>query len=327
MTNTHAPDTASLDAAPPSRRLPPLAALRFFAVAARTGSFTRAAEELCVTQGAVSRQVLLLEEFYGQPLFLRQARGLVLTESGQLLAQTASTALEQIARTTQVLRRRMELRELRFMMPTCVMLWAMPLVMRLQARHPGFRIAVSTTLSHALDEERFDAGIVYERLDAALPRHRLLFAERLTPVCSPRMTQVAQGAQALRVPADLARSVLLHARPDHQDWRQWLDAARLDQIDPAAGLDFQTLDLSNSAAAEGYGVALGDRVIAQPAIESGRLCAPFDIDVETGYGYFLRWHESHADRDEILHLGEMFREALREAAGTTGAVRPLLRQG
>lgn len=317
MTNAHAPDAAAAEQAAPNRRLPPLAALRFFAVAARSGSFTRAAEELCVTQGAVSRQVLLLEEFYGQALFLRQARGLVLTDAGQLLAQTASAALEQIAQVTQVLRRRMEARELRFMMPTCAMLWAMPLLMRFQARHPGFRIAVSTTLSHALDEERFDAGIVYERLDTALPRHRLLFAERLTPVCSPRLTQ---GATALRLPQDLARSVLLHARPDHQDWRQWLDVAQLDQIDPGAGIDFQTLDLSNSAAAEGYGVALGDRVIAQPAIDSGRLCAPFAIDVETGCGYFLRWHESHAERPEILHLGAMFSDALQHgAAGAVGA--------
>jgi LysR family glycine cleavage system transcriptional activator len=318
MMNTHAPYSPNVpnapepaDTAAPSKRLPPLAALRFFAVAARTGSFTRAAEELCVTQGAVSRQVLLLEEFYGQALFLRQARGLVLTDAGQLLAQTASAALEQIAQVTQVLRRRIEARELRFMMPTCAMLWAMPLVMDFQARHPGFRIAVNTTLSHELDEERFDAGIVYERLDTTLPRHRLLFAERLTPVCSPRLMQ---GPQALRMPQDLARSVLLHARPDHQDWRQWLAAAQLDQIDAARGLDFQTLDLSNSAAAEGYGVALGDRVIAQPAIASGRLCAPFSIDAETGCGYFLRWHESHAERPEVLWLAEMFSDALPKAA-------------
>ncbi len=320
MMNTHAPDAAGGEPAPPSRRLPPLTALRFFAVAARSGSFTRAAEELCVTQGAVSRQVLLLEEFYGQALFLRQARGLVLTDAGQLLAQTANTALEQIAQTTLVLRRRMEVRELRFMIPTCAMLWAMPLLMRFQARHPGFRIAMSTTLSHVLDEQRFDAGIVYERLDTTLPRHRLLFVERLMPVCSPRLMQ---GAQALRVPKDLARCVLLHARPDHQDWRLWLDAAHLDEIDPAGGLDFQTLDLSNSAAAEGYGVALGDRVIAQPAIESGRLCAPFANDVETGYGYFLHWHESHTERAEILHLGEMFSEALREVDGNDARSRLL----
>jgi len=113
--------------------------------------------------------------------------------------------------------------------------------------------------------------------------------------------------------------VLLHARPDHQDWRLWLDVAHLDQIDPAVGLDFQTLDLSNSAAAEGYGVALGDCVVARPAIESGRLCAPFSIEVQTGYGYFLRWHESHAERAEILHLGEMFNDALGQTMGSDGA--------
>lgn len=323
MTPAHAPAAAVTEAVSQSRLLPPLAALRCFAVAARTGSFTRAAEELCVTQGAVSRQVLLLEEFYGQALFLRQARGLALTEAGQLLAQTARSALDQIAQTTRVLRRRMEAQALRFMVPTCAMLWAMPLLMRFQARHPGFRIAVSTTLSHALDEDRFDAGIVYDRLDNPLPQQRLLFAERLTPVCSPRLTQ---GAHALRRPKDLARSVLLHARPDHEDWRQWLGAAQLHEIDPAIGLDFQTLDLSNTAAAEGYGVALGDQVIGRPAIDSGRLCAPFALDVATGHGYFLRWQAPHAERAEIAHLAELFAGALSEQPDDGAAPRVLLRQ-
>ncbi|MGJ7496766.1 LysR substrate-binding domain-containing protein [Variovorax sp. RT4R15] len=323
MTTTHAPGANGPDAVSPSRLLPPLAALRCFAVAARTGSFTRAAEELCVTQGAVSRQVLQLEEFYGQALFLRQARGLVLTDAGRLLASTARSALDQIAQTTRVLRRRMEAPELRFMVPTCAMLWAMPLLMRFQGRHPGFRIAVSTTMSHHLDDDRFDAGIVYDRLDAPAPHQRLLFAERLTPVCSPRLTH---GAQALRRPKDLARSVLLHARTDHEDWRQWLEAAQLHEIDPALGLDFQTLDLSNSAAAEGYGVALGDRVIGQPAIDSGRLCAPFDFEVTTGHGYFLRWQEAHAERAEIAHLAELFGDALREQLDGAAPQASLLRK-
>lgn len=324
MTSAHAPGSPGPDAAAPPtphKLLPPLAALRCFEVAARTGSFTRAAQELCVTQGAVSRQVLLLEEFYGQALFLRQARGLVLTEAGELLAHTARSALDQIAQTTRVLRRRMETRELRFMVPTCAMLWAMPLLMRFQARHPGFRIAVSTTMSHDLDENRFDAGIVYDRLDDERIHQRLLFAERLTPVCSPRLMT---GAQALQRPVDLAHSVLLHARADHEDWRQWLDAAKLHEIDPARGLDFQTLDLSNTAAAEGYGVALGDNVIGRPAIDSGRLCAPFDVDVATGNGYFLRWEQAHAERPEISHLVELFGNALRESDSSTP--RGLLRQ-
>lgn len=311
MTHAHAPDAA--EAASPSRLLPPLAALRCFTVAAKTGSFTRAAEELCVTQGAISRQVLQLEEFYGQPLFLRQARGLALTEAGRQLEETARVAFDQIAQTTRVLRRRLEARELRFMVPTCAMLWAMPLLMRFQARHPGFRIAVTTTLSHAMDADVFDIGIVYDRLDDRRPHQKLLFAERLTPVCSSRLLE---GARALRQPQDLVHGVLLHARTDHADWRLWLDAARLSDIDPASGLDFETLDMSNTAAAEGYGVALGDRIIARPALDSGRLCAPFDIDVTTGQGYFLRWHEAHGERAEIVHLARQLSDAIEVDDGT-----------
>jgi LysR family glycine cleavage system transcriptional activator len=285
------------------RQLPPLTALRCFTVAARTGSFTRAAEELCVTQSAVSRQVILLEEFYGQPLFLRQARGIELTEAGRQLAETAQAALDQIARTTRLLRRRVEARELRFMIPTCAMLWAIPLVTRFTAEHPDFRIAVITTMSHVLDEEQFDGGIVYAALDSGAPRQRLLFAEMLTPVCSPRLRE---GAAALRTPAELARCVLLHARADHEDWRQWLDVARLTEVDARSGLDFQTLDSTNSAAAEGYGVALGDRLMLQRALDSARLVAPFPLDVATGKGYFMRWREQHAQREEFAQLARTF---------------------
>lgn len=311
MTTAHMTDSEFREQAAPGRMLPPLPALRVFAVAARTGSFTRAAEVLCVTQGAVSRQVLQLEAFYGQPLFLRQARGLVLTEAGRVLAETAHEAFEQIARTSRLLRRRIETSELRFMLPTCVMLWAMPLLMRFQQQHPGFRISVATTLSHTLDESRFDAGIVYERLDDLAGRRHLLFAERLTPVCSPRLTD---GVMALRRPEDLAGHVLLHARPDHADWRQWLAAAQVNGVDAAGGIDFQTLDMSNTAAAEGYGVALGDVVVARPAIDSGRLCAPIPHAVSTGFGYALHWTEGQANRPELPLLSRLFDDALGRPA-------------
>ena len=295
----------------PSQQLPPLAALRAFAVAARTGSLTVAAEALCVTQGAVSRQVLKLEAYYGLPLFRRVPRGLELTEAGRLLAQTAQEAFDEIARTSQLLRRSVETGALRFMVPTCVMLWAMPLLTAFQRRHPAVRIAVSTTLANALDPERFDAGIVYDQLDSPAPHRHPLFAERLTPVCSPRLTE---GPAALRHPGDLAHHVLLHARADHDDWRRWLCAAQLDAVDPSAGLDFQTLDLSNTAAAEGYGVALGDCVVIRSTIASGRLCTPIDFAVSTGYGYALRWSESQADRPELARLVQLFDEAVSRGA-------------
>lgn len=297
MTQMHTPPTEAAWSA--RRALPPLPALRCFVVAAQTGSFTRAAEALCVTQGAVSRQVLQLEAFYGQPLFVRQARGLALTEAGRMLEQTARVAFEQISYTSRVLNRQRASQQLRFMMPTCTMLWAMPRLMRFNDQHPALRVAVTTTLRHAMDEELFDIGIVYARLDEPHPHQQLLLAERLTPVCSSR---ALLGPKGLRQPQDLAHCTLLHARPDHEDWRLWLAAHHLPQVDYLGGLDFETLDMSNNAAAEGYGVALGDRVMARSAIEAGRLCAPFALDVATGYGFFLRWHEVHRQRPEIALL-------------------------
>lgn len=157
-------------------------------MAAKTGNFICAVEELGVTQGAISRQVLQIENFYGQPLFLRQARGLTLTEASRQLEETARVAFDQIAQTTRALCRRLEARELRFMLPTCAMLWTMPLLTPFLACRPRFRISVITTLFHATDANVFDIGIVYDRLDN--PR---LHRKRTNPADRRLWLDAAQG--------------------------------------------------------------------------------------------------------------------------------------
>lgn len=259
---------------PRARTLPPLHALRCFAVAARNGSFTAAARELQVTQGAISQQIQGLERFLGTALFVRSPRGLTLTPAGEQLASVADDCFGRLQQVTNRLRRQSG--DIALMLPTCVMRWAMPRLMDLQVRHPELRLQLNTTIRHSVDfdQDPYDAAIVY----AAAPPDgaALLFREELTPVCAPALAG-----------QDLARLTLLHATPDHRDWRQWLEAAALTEIDARAGQNFETLDMSMNAAAEGYGIAMGDVTIAAADLASGRLARPFARTIETGAAYYF----------------------------------------
>jgi LysR family glycine cleavage system transcriptional activator len=284
----------------PSPRGLPLNGLRIFAVAARTGSFTAAARELLVTQGAVSQQMQALERFLGVALFKRSPRGLTLTPSGQQLAQVTE---ECFARLTQVAGRlRSRGNDIALMLPTCVMRWAMPRIMDLQARHPELRLQINTTIRHSVDfdHDPYDAAIVYAA--QAPTGATLLFAERLTPMCAAPLA--ATG---------LARLTLLHATPDHRDWRMWLENAGIDEVDSRTGQNFETLDMSMNAAAEGYGIAMGDVTIAAADLAAGRLAAPFARQVETGAAYyFVSAPQRRDDRPVTL-----IREILRTESATS----------
>lgn len=273
-----------------SRALPPLHAVRCFAIAARTGSFTAAARELLVTQGAISQQIQGLERFLGTPLFVRSPRGLTLTPGGQHLAAVADECFGRLQQVTN--RLRSQSNDIALMLPTCVMRWAMPRIMDLQAHHPELRLQINTTIRHSVDfdQDPYDAAIVY----AAQPPAdaTLLFREALTPMCAPALAR-----------SELRSATLLHATPDHRDWRQWLDAAAIADVDARSGQNFETLDMSMNAAAEGYGIAMGDVTIAASDIASGRLAQPFAHIIETGAAYyFVSAPSRRPDRPvELIH--------------------------
>ncbi|WP_186196929.1 LysR substrate-binding domain-containing protein [Burkholderia gladioli] len=262
-------------------RLPPLNALQVFVTVARHLNFTRAAEALCLTQGAVSRQIQSLEAHYGFPLFVRRAKGLALTAEGEQLLPVVS---ESFARIDDVSRRLTRQRtDLALKVPTCVMRWILPKVMQFQTEHPDLHVQMTTTWRHDVDfaTEPFDAAIVYGM--AATPEVRVvpLFAERLTPVCAPELLAerpIASGA-------DLARHTLLHPTRDHRDWRQWLAHAGIEGIDPARGPSFDTLDLATNAAMQGFGIAISDVTLIADDVAARRLARPFEAVLGTGARY------------------------------------------
>ena len=261
------------------RRLPPLNALQVFETVARHRSFTRAAEELCVTQGAVSRQILALEDYYRFALFKRHPRGLTLTPEGETLLPAVKESFARIEEVSLRLTRKQT--DLALKVPTCVMRWVLPRIMKFQSEHPDLELRITTTWRHDVDfdVEPFDAAIVYGSAPGPGVRALTLFDERLMPVCSPQLL----ADKPLACVADLARHTLLHPTRDHRDWKLWLARAGGEDVDA----DVDTLDLATNAAMQGFGVALGDATLAAEDIAAKRLVTPLDCVVESGARYYL----------------------------------------
>ncbi|WP_207483190.1 LysR substrate-binding domain-containing protein [Arenibaculum pallidiluteum] len=268
-------------------RLPSLNALHAFEAAARHQSFARAAEELHVTQGAVSRHVKLLEEELGVALFRRRPQGIELTPQGRALLPELTASFERIVRATQQVAD--PGRELRVAcQPTLASRW---LVRRLAAFRT-IRPQTQVTLGLMCDYGDFrlggyDLGISYHEMERNRPADLesvLLRREMLAPVCAP---DLLKGSVPLRGPADLAAHELLHPTRDRADWRFWLATAGMTGIDVRSGQVFQTLEMATSAAVAGLGVAIMDLLLVHEELTSGRLVVPFGPVVTEGTGYYL----------------------------------------
>ncbi|TCV91928.1 LysR substrate-binding domain-containing protein [Biostraticola tofi] len=266
--------------------LPSLDVLKTFAVVAGTLNFTHAASRLHITQGAVSRQIAGLEQQLGYPLFVRQARGLCLTEQGAQLLAPLQQALGQIASSLERVNRAPG--TLRVKCPTCAMRWLLPRVINLQNLHPEIDIALTTSISHGVNFERehFDAAVVFGRFDPKKVQALTLFDEVLTPVCIPSLWSGETDPQLA-----LANKTLLHPTRDRRDWQSWLQVAGRKALPAAKGQHFDTLDLAMTAALQGYGIAIGDVCLLESELKNGQLIAPFAACLQSGASYWLIYPE------------------------------------
>lgn len=290
------------------QRMPPLNALQAFLVVARHRSFTRAAEHLCLTQGAVSRQILALEDHYGFQLFTRLPKGLALTVEGEILLPVVSESFARIEEiSTRLTRQR---NDLALKVPTCAMRWILPKIMLFQTEYPDIQIQLTTTTRHSVDftREAFDAAIVYGAPSSKDAHALLLFDEHLTPVCAP---QILEGTKPLRTPSDLIHHTLLHPTRDHRDWHMWLKFAEATGVNPDSGQNFETLDSAMNAAAHGFGVAIGDCSLIQEDIEMKRLVIPFAQMLSTGQSYYLAYPSCVANQQKVV----FFRDWMAQQVG------------
>ena len=275
-------------------RLPPLNALRAFEAAARRLSFTKAAEELNVTPGAISQQIRQLEEFAGAPLFRRTGRQVFLTDMGQAALPLLTASFEQMTEAVHMMRAPQ--RRNRLMVSSAPSFAAKWLAHRLdgfQAQFPDAEIWISADLALVdFSGPDIDLAVRYGPGDYEGLRVDKLMSESVLPVCAPSLLE---GENAIRKPEDLTDHVLLHDEsperdPSCPDWTNWLAARTVKGVNSARGPRFNQSALVVEAAVAGRGVALAKRAIAAGDLEEGRLVAPFaDGSADIGFAYWIVW--------------------------------------
>ncbi len=292
-----------------ARRLPPLNALKAFEAAARHESFTRAAEELCVTQGAVSHQVKALEAELGLKLFNREPQRLVITEAGRDYLAVVRDALDRISTGTERLLQRQSAGVLTVSTsPNFASKWLVHRLGRFAEAHPTIDLRVSATLHH-VDFAREDIDVAVRHGDGTAPGLDVtrLLTEALFPVCSPALLL---GRNALRRPADLAGHTLLHL-DNRRDWSKWLDAAGVEDADLSRGPVLNQASMVIDAAVDGQGVALARTALAAHDLIGGRLVRPFALALPVSYAYWIVCPKATAQLPKIA----TFRDWLLAEAG------------
>lgn len=297
-----------------SRRLvPSLAALQAFEAAARHGSFTRAAEELDLTQGAVSRQVAILEEQLGVRLFERVRQRVSLTPAGAGYAQDVREALSRLAAATlSAMATRGAGGVLALaILPTFGTRWLIPRLPRFFARHPDVTINFATRILP------FD--FVLEGLDAAIhfgdpvwpgaDLHKLM-GETIVPVASPDLVARA----GLLRPVDLLGVPLLQQATRPRAWAEWLSAVELPVEKAVMGPSFEQFAMVAQAAVAGLGAAVVPRFLVEDELAAGRLVIPFDRPIESRQSYWLVHPSQKRDRPAVA----AFRSWLLEECGRAG---------
>ena len=271
------------------RKLPPLNALRAFEAAGRYLSFTGAAQELLVTQSAVSRHVGALEDWLGVKLFFRRQRGIELTARGEAYFRALSSSLDQIDHATRRVRDNTDETLLRLKLPpTFAIRWLVPRLYRFKALHPGIEVQVTTSHNPG-DFEREDVD-VFVHSEAGAPSgegYRRLFGEVLTPVCSPRLLE---SGTPLKAPEDLSRQVLLSSTNRPRDWPLWLAAAGVPGLEIGDAMTFDNAALAYQAAIDALGVVIAQKALIQDELSSGRLVAPLELQLPTQGAYYLAFH-------------------------------------
>ncbi|WP_223479208.1 transcriptional regulator GcvA [Oricola indica] len=260
------------------RRLPPLNAIRTFEAAARHGSFLKAASELHVTPGAVSRLVKSLEEHLDVELFTRSHRTVKLTEDGETYAASITQALDTISLATDRLVLGNQANVLSVCChPTVAVHWLLPRWANFHSTHPDIQIDLKTTLMpESVTMDAFDVVIRIDRNsepeeEQGYVSERLLDVESF-PVCAPRTTEKA----ALDTPEDLKNHVLIHAALRPHDWSRWLESAGVENVASDRGPTFESLTLAYNAAISGAGIAIAIRTFVANDLATGRLIKPFD---------------------------------------------------
>ncbi len=282
----------------------PLNAVRAFECAARALSYTRAAEELGVTQGAVSRQIATLEGYIGQPLFRRVGRGIALTFAGERYASEVRDALASLESASARIMRRPDEAVLIVGATAIASRWLIGRLAEFQRAHRALSVHLRDVASTA-DLHGIDIAVLSEPAQEPSLESNEILRERLIPVCSPEDN----------VPANLtalAKGTLLHLTAYPDAWANWFAAAEFKGAYGFTGPIFDDAALAIEAAIQGQGVAIAPAHAVESDIASGRLVAPFQLSVSSGRRYHLAWPKAKGRLQKV----RLFRDFILAASAS-----------
>ncbi len=292
---------------------PSLNALRIFEVAARHLSFTKAAEELNLTQAAVSQRIKTLEDYLGQPLFHRHSRHIEVTNLGEAYLPTVRDTLARLdSATTQLFGQKGQ----RILSVRSVTgfgsIWLAPRLSRFNSLHPkiDFRLSTTVSIEYGGSSNNFDAEIRFGHGKWSGLHAEKLMDVAAIPVCAPSLIK---GENAITSPSDLSKQTLLHVMGYPEDWQMWLGANNIKDVDSARGIQLDSSTSTIQAAQEGAGVALLHYPLVERALAAGRLVIPFDAPLKTSMSYYFCCPHHNVKRPDIHAFKEwLFSEVVKK---------------
>lgn len=298
--------------------MPPLNALKSFEAAARHESFTRAAAELHVTQGAVSHQVKALEAELGIKLFHRERQRLMITEAGREYLNVVRDALDRIGVGTEHLVQRQSAGTLTVSIsPDFAAKWLVHRLGRFAQAHPDIDLRIAAAMHH-VDFAREDVDIAVRHGDGTWPGLHVarLSTEQLFAVCSPKLLS---GRHRMSRPSDVLKFSLLHL-DSRKDWSRWLEAAGVPSVELSDGPVFNRASMIIDAAVDGQGIALARTTLAAWDLINRRLVRPFNLALRISKAYWIVCPKATSTLPKIT----MFRDwLLTEAAADLRGLKAL----
>jgi len=287
-------------------RLPPLSSLRAFEAAARLESFSRAAEEIHVTHGAISHQVKALEDLVGVPLFARNGRRVKLSAEGKALADRFRAVLRDINDAMESVARRDRGKQLTVsMLPSFAARWLMPRLGRFMQKHPDIAVNVHASLALAdFARDGVDIAVRFGRGGWPNVASEKFMDDERFPVASPRLNRGRLPAR----PADLAKFRLLST--DDEPWAPWFKAACLKFPEPDGAI-FNDAAMMVQAAVDGRGIAYARKSISEGDLAAGNLIRLFDIAVKANESYYLVWPKGKSEAKVLAFRDWMIAEKKR----------------
>ncbi|MFJ2989196.1 transcriptional regulator GcvA [Collimonas sp. NPDC087041] len=278
------------------RKLPNLSALRAFEAAARSDSFSRAAEEIFVTPGAISHQIRALELELGVPLFMRNGKRITITAQGQRFAAIIRKSLNEIAIAAEALKLDATQKRITISaLPSFAARWLAPRLWKFIDLHPDTEVVLqSSNHLNDLEREPIDVGLRY-----GLGNYPGLVVEKLMddfyyPVASPQY----RGGKLPKTPQELEQCSLLRMDTE-SSWLPWFEAAGVDLVEPTGGLLIEDASMLLRSASDGLGIALTRHALALQEIASGELVRLFDVVARCPLSYYFACTKEAMDKPQV----------------------------